>query len=754
MKCPLLCAFLITAFSGLPAAADTIVVGAHGLDWRSGGGEIQAKVIRTAQSVESTNAPGGVIDFAPANFADWIFPQRADTTLNIALGANTESRGGAITSPNNLNVRGELAKLIDDDGQSGLDLRLSAGANSAQVLGLIIDLDLGARFGVNRFRFFPRNAAPEFPAPNFPFQNDFMRSFELFVNDGTPDTQREGVPIRTSVALEGQNEEAVVDIRIPPQYVRFVRLKSLTALGFDIAEFQVFGTGFVPEAVYISNIFDFGDLALLGHLRWVQKQIGDPQLSRLAVRTRTGIDPEPVEFNKVRPGEQIFRVGGGNVGLQADGAGVSSGTGISSGLRASGVGVPWKFAKDIEDEALQALVEDILDNEEVDLREAVQAFNALSQEEREQVALREADYKKLPRGDRATIRNDVSNWSAWSPPYPPSSIVLPAALGSEGAGGPIVSPSPRRYFQFMIEFFSDDFESATGVGGLAFDVLPSPFAEELIAEIGPRSAALGENTDFTYAVLSKFRPGQDRGFNRLRITTPLRVERVGAVRIRPPEGAALEADFSGAVLHELPVVRGDFAVVEVADDALALEFPTVGEDGTELQVSFATAVLRFGTTFSGQVFNTAAASQLGQSVVAGNAADLGAGDLDAQALGTPFAGNLSVAVPISGELLINVRARPQVFTPNGDGVNDRAELQYDLTNVGRPTRLRLAIFDLAGRPVRHLYDALDQSGRFARPWDGRDDAGQLVPPGNYVFSVALDAKTGRTRAVAAVIVVY
>jgi len=744
----------MAALCSLPATADTIVVGASGLGWRSGGGAIQAKVIRSAQSVENTNAPGGVIDFAPANFADWIFPQRADTTLNIALGANTESRGGSITSPNNLNVRGELAKLIDDDGQSGLDLRLSAGAKSAQVLGLIIDLDLGARFGVNRFRFFPRNAAPEFPAPNFPFQNDFMRSFEIFINDGTPDTQREGVPIRTSVALEGQNEAAVVDIRIPPQYVRFVRLKSLTALGFDIAEFQVFGTGFVPEAVYISNIFDFGDLALLGNLRWVQEQVGDPPLSRVAVRTRTGIDPEPVEFNKVRPGEQIFRVGGGNVGLQSDGAGVSSGSGISSGLRSNEVGVPWKFANDVEDEALQALVAEILDNEEVDLRDAVQAFNALSPEERELVILSEADYKKLPRGDRATIRNDVSNWSAWSPPYPASSIVSPADLGTEGAGGPVVSPSPRRYFQFMIEFFSGDFAAATGVGGLSFDVLPSPLAEELIAEIGPRRAALGEQTDFTYAVRSKFRSGQDRGFNRLRIATPLRVEQVGAVQIRPPAGDVLEADFSGAVLSELPVVRGDFAVVEVADDAFVIEFPTVSADDTELRVSFANAVLRFGTTFSGQVFNTASAGRLGQSVVAGNAADLGAGDPDTQTLGTPFAGNLSVQVPISGELLINVRAQPPVFTPNGDGVNDRAALQYDLTNVGRPTPLRVVIFDLAGRPLRHLYDALDQSGRFARPWDGRDDAGQLVPPGHCVFSVSLDAKTGRASAVAAVVVAY
>ncbi|MCY4604386.1 MAG: hypothetical protein OXE49_09160, partial [Gemmatimonadetes bacterium] len=76
MKNPLLCAVFI-AVSVLPAAADTIVVGASGLNWRDGGGEIQAKVIRSAQSVENTNAPGGVIDFAAANFADWIFPQRA-----------------------------------------------------------------------------------------------------------------------------------------------------------------------------------------------------------------------------------------------------------------------------------------------------------------------------------------------------------------------------------------------------------------------------------------------------------------------------------------------------------------------------------------------------------------------------------------------------------------------------------------------------------------------------------------------------
>lgn len=741
-----LCISAIWALIGPPVAADVIIVGGEiGRDWQSGGGEILAQVIRSDQSIESTNAPGGVIAFSPEGFANWIFPQRADTTLNIALGANSAARGGSITSPNIQSIRGELPKIIDDDGSTGMDLRLSAGSSSARVLGLIIDLDLGARFGLDRFRFFPRNAAPEFPAPLFPFQNDFMRSFEIFINDGTPETKLEGVPIRESVALVGQNEDQVVDIRIPPQYVRFVRLKSLTATGFDMAEFQVFGTGFVPEAVYISNIFDFGDLALLGKLRWVQQQVGDEQLSRITVRTRTGENPGTVQFNKVRPGEKIFRVGGGNVSLDSGGARGSGGLGGATDE------VPWKFAGDVEDDELKALVENVLDNETVALRDAIQAFNGLSLEQQNLLALNEADYKKLGSGDRGAIRNDVDHWSEWSPPY---ALNEELQLAQEGAGVPIVSPGPRRYFQFMIEFFSDEFESATGVGGLSFDVLASPFAEELVAEIVPRAASVGERTNFTYAVLAKFRPGQDRGFNRLQVDTPLKVETVGMMRIRQADGTVLQTDFTGVALDQLPIQQGDFAIVEVDERSVFFEFPAIEQDGTELQVTFDNSILRFGTTFSGRAFNTETSKLLGQVVVAGNAANMGEGDPDVQPLGTPFEGNLSVAVPISGDLLINVAAAPRIFTPNGDGVNDRALIQYDLTNVGSPTILQIAVYDLAGRLIRRLYDGLDSSGRFARVWDGRDDAGQVVPPGNYVFSATLEAKTGQQRALGAVGVAY
>ncbi|MSR84104.1 MAG: hypothetical protein EXS58_14470 [Candidatus Latescibacteria bacterium] len=732
-------------FAVYPLRAEVIIVGGQGFSWEGGGGDIPATVIRTARTVERTNAPGGVIDYKPLDRPNWIFPQRADTTRNIALGADSPERSGGITSPNTQRIRTDLPSIIDDDGATALDLRAAAGGQSARVLGILIDLDLGARFGVNRFKFFPRNADSAYPAPNFPFQNDFMRGFEVFVNDGTEETQREGVPILQTVAIQTQNTESVVDILIPPQYVRFIRLKSLTAAGFEIAEFQVFGTGYVPEARYVSNVFDFGDLALLGRLRWTADQVGDPKLSKIQVRTRTGLDPQPVEFNKIRPGERIFRVGGG--------AGTSN-----QGTNTAGLQVPWKRAEDVSDAALSGLVVSVLDNDEVDVRDALEQFKALTVDQRNIVTLDQSDYTKLRNEDKGDVRDDVTNWVGWSPPYDAAaSQVAPEQIADPALGVQVVADEPRRYFQFAVDFSSEEFESAAGMGSLAFEVLTPPFAEELIGEISPRIAAVGERTRFTYAVRNKSRPGKDRGFDRLAIDTPLRAEAVGRIQIRRPDGRMEEADFSGDSLERLPLVRGSFSVLEVGDQQLAIGFPAVDESGTVVSVEFDNGVLRYGTTFSGRTRSSQGGSAIGQDVMAGNAAELsvaGHPDSDVQPLGTPRVGNLSVEVPIARNLLINVEAVPLVFTPNGDGINDQAAIHYDITNIVRPSPVEIRICDLSGRLVRHLYAAADLSGRFARPWDGRNDDGEQVPPGTYLYTVDLKAGTGSQRQLGAVGVAY
>jgi len=738
--------FLVLLIYGeaVQTGAEVFVIGGEGLIWEDGGGGIEPTVIRGARKVERTNAPGGVIDFQVSGLNNWIFPQRADTTLNIAVGAASDDRGGKITSPNAQRIRADLPKIIDNNGTTALDLRVAAG-QQAQVLGIIIDLDLGARFGIDRFKFFPRNADPAFPAPEFPFQNDFMRGFELFLNDGTDQTQLEGRPIYETIFLEALNENAVVELRIEPRYVRHVRLKSLTTAGFEIAEFQIFGTGFVPEASYLSDVLDFGDLALLGNLRWVQAKEGDGPLSTVEVRTRVGRDIDPVEYNKIRPGERIFRSGGGAT------------SGNVSGTTTSGDPVPWKFAADVDDAELKELVETTLDNDQVGLRDAIEAFNALPLEKQALVTLEQAEYNKLKNEDKGDIRDDLTNWSGWSPPYASDAVVPIEDIENPAVGVPIISADPRRYFQFAVDLFSRDFSAATGVGALSFEVVTPPFAERIIGEISPREAAVGQSTSFVYAVRNQSRPGQDQGFDRFKIDTPLAAEAVGNISITRPDGSVTSADFSGADLKDLPLSKNGISILEVSDNALVVGFPMIEEHATELKIGFDCAVLRFGTTFTGQALNFAASETIGQNAVAGNAADLsaeGLADTDLQPVGTPLTGNLSVAVPIARELLVNVDVAPMAFTPNGDNVNDAAVIQYDITNIARPAPVEIRIYDLSGREVRRLYDDLNLSGRYAQAWDGRDDDGSVVPPGNYLFTVSLSAGTGGQRHAGVVAVAY
>ena len=46
---------------------------------------------------------------------------------------------------------------------------------------------------------------------------------------------------------------------------------------------------------------------------------------------------------------------------------------------------------------------------------------------------------------------------------------------------------------------------------------------------------------------------------------------------------------------------------------------------------------------------------------------------------------------------------------------------------------------LSGRRVRTLHDGFEANGRYEdKRWNGRDDAGRLVPPGLYVARLAVE----------------
>lgn len=731
---------LISPVAALALTEVIVVGGDDGVPWESGGGDIPATLILSTKSVEHTNAPGGVVDFDPPGMPDWIFPQQADTSDNILIGFDSAARGGSVTTPipSFRYLESSFGNLYDDDGDTALEVAAESSGSSAGAFGLIIQFDLGAIFGVNRIRFFPRNAAVDFPSAAFPNQREFLKGFELFVNDGSPESIRDESLIWETIALEGQNEEAVVDIRIPTRFVRHIRLKSLTQTSFEIAEFQVFTEGFVPHARYVSNIFDLGQQAILGNLRYIVERVGDPQRSQVQVRTRSGIDSDPVEYTRI--------------GLQPSGRVIKRG----ADFEPVPIDAPWKQAGDVEDSELSDLIRDVLDDPNGDGRESLLLYNNLSLEDREKITLDEDSYFDLDKAQRSIIRDDLANWSPWSPPYPIAAIVEDLEqLSQSTAGAAIFASGPRRYFQFMVEFSSETFDAGSGLGALAFDVLRPALADSLIAEIFPRTSTSGLETEFTYAILYTSK-GADVGFDRLQITTPIKTREIGRVQFINADGSVQsEADFTGVSLDELPVTNGDVTVADIKAQSFTLSFPRVETSGTLLKVEFKNTVLRVGTRFAGVVLNSDDLT-FGQPVEAGNAADLSLSELrdpDTETIGTPVSNNLFVDVPVIDALLINVSAGVGVITPNGDGINDLAEIQYDITNIARPTGAEVTISDMSGRKIRSFSHS-QSSGRYVSHWDGRNESGTAVPPGIYLYVVELDAGTGSERKQGIISVAY
>lgn len=722
----LIIGILLSAYGavGIGETKELIILGgAEGRPWQDGGGGIDPIIILGPQEVTNENVPGGIIDFSARK--GWIFPEKADQTDNIAL--QLLDRGGSVTAPTVLTDLGkDLLKMIDNNASSAFERKSSPGQN-VRALGVVLQFDLGARFGVSRIRFFPRNADPDFLAPDFPFQDDYMRAYELFLNDGTRETLAAGLPVFTSVLLVLQNDQPVVDVQIEPQYVRYIQLKSQTTVGFEIGEFQVFGEGFVPTAEYHSDVFDLGEnLALWGNLRWEEESQGDPIRSQVPISTRSGFDDSPVVFNRLRS--------------DLDGA-----------------EVPWKTAEEFDEGSEAREIVSQLDSPDLDIKRARLLYKDLPLDRKNEISLTQAEYKKLRSGNKGSVRDDLENWSAWSPPYATAGITSADNVSAGMVGVPIVSPGPRRYFQFKMDYLSEDLFSAKGLGSLSFDFSSPVLATEIVGEITPRQADLGQKTEFSLVLVPDIRPEIDQGFSALEISTPVKVDAVERIGVSLPDGSRLEQDFSDSDLSTLPVERGDFRIDLVEEDRFQISFPKVEnsriaeEQMTALDVVFQCVVLRTGTAFSSLALSETP-GEVPQRVVGGNVFALTQENSNASLIRDP--GNLVVQVAKKGDLLINVNAVPTVFTPNGDQINDSAQIHFDITDLISGANVGLRIYDLSGRMVREVYRGIDQSGRFTRTWNGTDDQGNTVPPGLYIFNIDLDTDGGKAAASGLIGVAY
>ncbi len=441
---------------------------------------------------------------------------------------------------------------------------------------------------------------------------------------------RNGDPLLSVLESTRENLNPVVDMRFPVRSIRWLTLRTFPLRDYEIAEFEIYGDGYVHETTYLTPILDFGQAVTWGKIRW-DGQV--PDGTRIEIRTRTGHTPDPLLY----------------------------------------------FAPNINDEL---------------------------------IPITRTQYDKIDKAAQLLPIYDADNWSFWSPPYDfaagQHNPDQPANTWQDGML--LLSPGPSRYIQLAIKLFAD-FHVAPRLDQLTLQLSETLSAQALVGEIWPIEVASFEPTPFTYVVLPTLND-DNAGFDRLEILTHVRVHTVHAVRI---DGQ--------------PVNMDQF-VPQLLKDRLIVSFPPLtgtADNFKQVEVDFDVPVLRFGTEFSGWVFNSADPDQIRQRIDPGNATFRFGGDL------------LAVNTPVGGELLVDVQV-PEVFTPNGDGINETLTITYKLREVTAARPVQVHIYDLAGRLVAHLPVVKVRSGAFIQEWNGRNAQDALVQPGTYIYELTLDSE--------------
>ena len=592
----------------------------------------------------------------------------------------------------------------------------------------------------------------------------------------------------------------MVDVPISPaRLVRFVRLKAISSFPYEVDELEVFGQGFISEARYLSPIYDLGSVATWGNVSWVERFIDRRQETGAGDETSDNCQVFEKEFataeevpetwgdcetaGENRPGTGYITVWNCVQSICRDEFGGQ--TVIPGRAKRAAAPAARPAQLDRGEEVSQIQVRTRTGSDPTPLAYWRKNVERTGDPERsESLAdpsrpLDREEYLDLSPNleatppevwDKGEITDDLGQWSPWSAPY---------RTGHLPGGEPILSPGPRRYIQFSVEFRNQAIDATKVLEQLSIEYLSPPIADDLIAEIYPREVEAFEAVPFTYAVRALMDIPGIKGFDRFEISTPTRVLGIDRIQIldgTPEEGVLFEAEINADITpgDNPQVVLGDgtrhpvpymavsaageaFGVESVTDQGFAVRFPAVqrpSNGGQRLvKIDFRSRVLLYSTVFRGAAGFAAEAGTV-QRITPGNASFLGEGDL-------PTASGITVLSPAITEssLVGAISLQPNPFTPNGDGINDELAVAYDITAITRPAEVSIILYDLSGRRVRELYQSSDLSGHYdpeSQPrlsWDGRDDDGNPVPPGIYILraSVEGDARTSeqvRTIAVA------
>lgn len=655
------------------------------------------------------------------------FP-RAEPNLPYNKGLNLTTLGIFERPLTQQRLQEGLGRVFDGDPLTHFERIDRVGQDVKQLWTLYIDL--GRYFPIRLFRLYPSLEEPSRVSAytffrGLPGTEKVIAGLSL----DDPSIGQLAFPRFTSIAptfptfvpeasVPVNVEDTIAVVFAPQAYMRYARFDFQTELDYDLSEMEFFAGGFIPEAVYTSNALPLLP-ATLGRILWEERKIGDPNKSSAIVRVQTGFTAEP---------DVLFRVN--------------------------------KFEREVEWKREGAIITDqrlgsSTFGQSVDLNdpefnlEARELFSAALPEDRQRVRLTRDEYKALPGNERRHVEPDLEFWSG---------------IQLANNGELINSPSGRPFIQIEVEFQSKGPEAATIVSNLRFEYSAPQITDQVVGEIAPAVDVIaGRDTSFVLA-LNAGLGAENKGFNRLQVFTPARTEAIEGVEVDLGDGKFLSMERMDG---EGEIGEGQFRELYVSDDQFVVGFPPIGpaEDGQVrnalVKVLFQGRVIDFRTNFVANVFLDTLGAEVERRFTQSGILALESSEsaLDTLALFLPqrvrdndvvdFAAtdqlsdrnSLAVIADISAQsknLVTNFKVSPNPFTPNGDGVNDEIVVAFDIQRLLAPRPVHLEIFDLNGRCLRFIERHLS-SGGYSQQWDGRDDAGQIVPPGLYILRISTAA---------------
>ncbi|MEE2659679.1 MAG: FlgD immunoglobulin-like domain containing protein [Candidatus Latescibacterota bacterium] len=336
------------------------------------------------------------------------------------------------------------------------------------------------------------------------------------------------------------------------------------------------------------------------------------------------------------------------------------------------------------------------------------------------------------KGDIIAEQLPGPKWSPWSDAY------------SNPAGSRIVSPSPRQFLKVRATLISKDPEVAGSLKSVRVRFSP-PVAHGLIGEIWPRTVeTLGTRQTFSVYVRPSFQFG-DTGFDELLLAAPADVE-LSFLGLYRGHGDELASNSQAATMLTAEVISE-------RSDSMRVRFPALsreGLDGELLRLDFDASLFS-----SGSLLRVALQRSDGQEGDLWQWAE--PGDALAQVEGN---GMTVISDASQGQLLRSVVAIPRVITPNADGIGDEVTIKFSVVLVADDSPVSVEIHDLDGRLVQRLDESRSiASGRYQLRWNGRNHAGDLVPPGIYsirvrVHTAVSGADVGENKFLTTIAVAY